>query len=243
MGQRFAIGAGFATLVTAAVLVAAGASASPAGEKQNLTQNWGIATDPDGDCKFTEKDGKLTVAVPGTYHDFHPKTEPLGKDKDVVGKVNAPRVFQSVEGDFTVEVQAAAGILPEKGTDLPGRTYAFRAATLLVWQDADNFVRLEFAGIVQKDKPNTFIYYHVFKDGKRINSKGPFCKDEPTVLRLERKGKKILASWQQGKTTNKLPDQTLELAAKLQAGVGAVNVSTKAFEAEFSAFKVSQGKK
>ena len=37
------------------------------------------------------------------------------------------------------------------------------------------------------------------------------------MTRLERKGRKVLASWQQGKTTNKLPDQTLELPAKVQS--------------------------
>src|SRR5207248_9631282 len=112
-----------------------------------------------------------------------------------------------------------------------------------IWQDADNFVRLEFAGLTQKDKADAFIYYHVFKNGKRIYSRGPACKDEPTTLRLERKGRKVLASWQQGKATNKLPDQTVELPAKVQVGVGAVNVSTQAVAAEFSGLKVSQGKK
>src|SRR5207253_8760435 len=178
MSHRCATRAVLWSAVAAAVFMAAGAT-SPVGDKDKVIQGWGVATDPDGDCKFTEKDGKLTIAVPGTYHDFHPKTEPLGKDKEVVGKVNGPRVFQTVEGDFAVEVQAAAGIQPEKGTELPKRTFAFRAATLLIWQDADNFVRLEFAGLTQKDKPVGFIYYHVFKNGKRIYSAGPNCKDEP----------------------------------------------------------------
>src|SRR5438046_3201998 len=99
MGHRCAIRAGLWSAIAAAVFMAAVAN-SAAGDQDKTIEGWGVATDPDGDCKFTEKDGKLTIAVPGTYHDFHPKTEPVGKDKEVVGKVNSPRVFQNVEGDF-----------------------------------------------------------------------------------------------------------------------------------------------
>src|SRR6185295_19253047 len=51
---------------------------------------WGKITNPDGDCKFSVRDGELLINVPGTNgpHD-------LAAD---VNRVNAPRVLQPVRG-------------------------------------------------------------------------------------------------------------------------------------------------
>ena len=33
-------------------------------------KGWGQASDPDGDCRFEQKDGKLTISVPGKLHNL-----------------------------------------------------------------------------------------------------------------------------------------------------------------------------
>ncbi len=33
-------------------------------------KGWGQAGDPDGDCRFEQKNGKLTIEVPGTIHNL-----------------------------------------------------------------------------------------------------------------------------------------------------------------------------
>jgi regulation of enolase protein 1 (concanavalin A-like superfamily) len=224
------------TRLSLLLLVAVGILASASAPEVQTIQGWGIAADPDGDCRFldsTPKDGKLAIAIPGTYHDFFP----------VKGKVNGPRVLQNVEGDFVVEVRVAAGITPDKGTELPGKDLSFRAGTLLLWQDSGNFIRLDRAGMIKQGKAVAFVYYHVFQKGQRTLETGPVCKEEATLLRIERKGNKILASWKQGRTSKKLPEQTLELPAKVQVGVGAINSSTQPLRVEFDEFKLTLAKK
>src|SRR5688572_10707864 len=60
--------------------------------KPQTIDGWGTVVDPDGDCRFAESNGKLTITVPGTYHDL---THSEGRDQ-----LNSPRVIQEVKGDF-----------------------------------------------------------------------------------------------------------------------------------------------
>ena len=216
-------------LVVAIVLAGGG----HAGEKTREIKGWGKIADPEGDCEFLDKDGKLIVKVPGTYHDFHP-APPY--------KNNGPRVYQEVAGDFVVEVKVAATISPEKGKEPKGKNISFRAATLLIWKDGNNFVRLDRAGMWRGGKLYTTTYFHVFKDGKRVFEKSLLVKDEETILRIERKGDTILASTIQGKSVVKLPEQKVQLPNSVQIAVGAINASTQPLEAEFSELKITSAK-
>ncbi len=199
-----------------------------AGEKS--IKGWGQIADPEGDCKFTEKDGKLILSVPGTRHDFDPRPG---------YKNNGPRIFQEVEGDFAIDVRISGNIVPNKGTELDGKDYAFRAGTLLVWQDSNNFIRLDRTGMVRGGKNITAAYFHVFKDGKRIFEQSPLIKDEITWLRIERKGNQIMASYAQGMTRRALPNQKNTLPAKVQVAVGAVNASSQPLEVVFDELKLT----
>lgn len=201
------------------------------GEK--TVKGWGQIADPEGDCKFAEKDGKLTLSVPGNRHDFDPRPG---------YKNNGPRAFQEVEGDFAIEVRISGTIVPDKGKELDGKDYAFRAGTLLVWQDSNNFIRLDRTGMVRGDNNITAAYFHVFKDGKRIFEQAPLIKDEVTILRIERKGNLIMASYIQGKTKKTFPNQESSLDAKVQVGVGAVNASSQPLEVVFDELKLTKGK-
>ena len=63
-----------------------------------VLKGWGQAADPDGDCRFEQKDGKLAIKVPGTLHN-------LVADS---GQVNAPTVLSPVKGEFIAMVKLTA---------------------------------------------------------------------------------------------------------------------------------------
>jgi hypothetical protein len=196
-------------------------------------KDWGTIIDPEGDCRFVETEGKLMVKVPGTYHDFHPERG---------YKNNGPRVSQQVMGDFRVEVNVAGQIVPDKGMELPGNTVSFRAASLLVWQNSNSFVRLDCAGMWRDGKLYTYAYYHVFRDGKRIVEQTANLRAGQTTLSIERKGDLILSSVKQGKEVRPFPEQKVVLPATVAVAVGAINSSKQPLEAEFSQLKITGGK-
>ena len=213
------------------LVVSCGFSPLLAGDKTAEVKGWGKIVDPVGDCEFKEKDGKLTLKVPGTYHDFTPLPGYMN---------NAARIYQEVEGDFAVEVRCSGTVLPDKGKELPGKNLSFRAGTLLIWQDSNNFVRLDRGGMVKDGKDYFTVYCHVFSGGKRLYERAPFAKDEPAILRLERKGNKIHASARQSPGTITFPVQTVNLPAKVQVCLGGINASTQPLEVHFEELKITR---
>jgi regulation of enolase protein 1 (concanavalin A-like superfamily) len=195
---------------------------------------WGEVLDPDSDCKINETNGKVTIEVPGAYHDLWPGQ----------GKTNAPRILQDAEGDFIVQVKVPGQIRPQAGTVIPGlaSSVPFQAATLLIWQDDNNFVRLDRASMVKDNKTIFFCYYHAFKEGKRVVHLSRNFKDQATHLRLERREGKIHAAVSQdgGKTWPSFRPEAIDLPMKLKVGVAALNSTDKPLLAEFEDFKVSK---
>src|SRR5688572_5897260 len=151
-GRRLAMSLGrFALLLSLLVTVTATAFAV-AEAPSKKSGGWGEWIDPDGDCDVKAEGAALLITVPGKPHDLWPENP-----KPEV-RTNAPRVLRNVEGDFTVQVKAVDSVKAAKG---------FRAATLLIWQDDKNFVRLDDACTTRPGHPLFFAYYHVFTDGKR----------------------------------------------------------------------------
>jgi regulation of enolase protein 1 (concanavalin A-like superfamily) len=204
------------------------ASGSSAGEQTpQLINGWGQTEDPNGDCKISAKDGSVTISIPGTPHDLWP-----GEGR----KVNAPRVLQDVEGDFTVQVKVASSVKPENGF--------FRAGTLLIWVDDKTFIRLDSAcahrGGITFD---FYCYLHVFKDTQRlVNEQLRPLKDQPTDLRLERRGNRIVASFSQdgARTWQAFGEKTLELPRRVKVGVAAVQGTNSPFSVTLEAFKITR---
>lgn len=130
--------------------------AAPAlGEERQLVEGWGEIIDPDGDCRVAEDQGDVAITVPKTRHDL------TYADKNA--KLNAPRVLQSVEGDFTLEVTVRAFPLPGDAASSGGQ-YSFVSTGLLVWQDEKNFIRLERAAVGNSDAP--FVWIEQFTEGQ-----------------------------------------------------------------------------
>jgi hypothetical protein len=180
-------------------------------------QGWGLTVDPVGDCRFEHDAGKFTIKVPGAYHDLWP-----GK-----GKVNAPLVLQDVAGDFTIDVLVEDVSKAEPDTVLPGMASAasFHAGSLVIWQDAQNFVRFDRTNMNKAGRATTACYLHIYQNGERTAELAPAVPDRPTHLRLTRKGDRLTAAYSQdgGKTWTSLAEQKVTLPDELKAGVSAVN--------------------
>ena len=87
---------------------------------------------------------------------------------------NAPMTLIDVEGDFAVLVEVTGEI--SAGTSCPRIARAttsrsrFRAAGLLLYQDKDNFVRIERTAGVAVDtlQPIHKVLFEVVKEGKQV---------------------------------------------------------------------------
>ena len=197
-------------------------------------KGWGLVVDPVGDCTFNHEEGKFTIKVPGAYHDLWP----------VKGKVNAPLVLQEVAGDFTIEVLVEEVTKAEPDTVLPAMasTASFHAGSLVIWQDAKNFVRFDRTDMHNRGRATTACYLHIFQDGKRTAELAPAVPDRPTHLRLTRKGDRVTAAYSQdgAKTWTSLAEQKVKLADKLKAGVSALNSTSRENVVRFADLKLGK---
>jgi hypothetical protein len=196
--------------------------------------SWGQVIDPVGNCSFDCAEGKFTIKVPGEYYDLWPGQ----------GKVNAPLVVQEVEADFTIEVLVAHIEKPQRDTRIAGLagTTSFHAGSLVIWQDAKNFVRFDRTQMDRSGQPITSCYLHIFKDGARIAEVAPVVPDRPTHLRLTRKGDTLTAAYSQdgSKTWKELAPQKIDLPAKVKAGIAALNNTTRGNTVTFEGLKIEK---
>jgi|SRR5688572_27744747 len=233
--SRRQLGAACACAVATIVMALfAFAAEAPPTTKAGEIEGWGDVIDPDGDCRVAGTGASLEIVVPGSYHDLWP---------DAQGAMNAPRVLREAPaGDFAVEVRVAAPVVAEKGTEIR-RGSAFRAATLLIWQDEKNFIRFDRASLFRDNKRRDFGYLHVYQDGKRT---GETTRDltapaQPCRLKLQRRGEEIIASFSEddGKSWSEMPPQKAKLIEPLKTGVAALNSSSKPFDARFDGLIVA----
>ncbi len=140
----------------------------------------------------------------------------------------------------TSRLLACVALLAALSPEVPGRDVAFRAATLVIWQDENNFVRLDRAAMHKAGEPFSQTYYHVNVNGKRTTQLSQrVAPDADVWLRLQRKGNAILAAWStDGERWTDYPPQTAKLAAELQAGVAVLNASAAPSSATFEAIEL-----
>jgi hypothetical protein len=209
---------------TGLVLVTASALAAP----PTAFKGWGQATDPDGDCRFEQTDGKLTLRVPGTHHN-------LVADS---GHLNAPRVLSPVRGEFIAMVKATGSVHPGPESSVPDGL-PYNGTGLLLWVDRNNYVRLERAGLIRNGAFITYVNFEHFSRGRRVFSQGHAIQDRPTDLRLERREGKVFASASHdGVTWSPFPSLEIRLPNEVKLGVTAVNSSRKPFVAELEGLVV-----
>jgi S1-C subfamily serine protease len=205
----------------------------------------GALIDPDRDCKLIkeESDFKIKIQVPGNkLHTLSPiyvsrfnKKRPLH---------NAPMTLTDVEGDFTAMVEVTGDISP--GAALPKErqgnsvSFTFQGAGLLLYQDKNNFVRLErtagasLQGLHAVHKA----LIEIVKDG---NVAKPLYFDLPDsdirLVLIRHKGKvRCQFGSKSDNKTYQTEEYVVDFAPKLKIGLTAANMSAKPFEATFENF-------
>jgi regulation of enolase protein 1 (concanavalin A-like superfamily) len=192
-------------------------------------EGWGEAYDPKGDCTFDVKEKRLTVTVPGSLHDLSAEA----------GDVSAPRILRATHGDFVASVTVAGTVRPSGGPT-SRRAYPYHGAGLLAWQDSNHYVRLERAAILRGSQLISYVNFEQRSGGRMVSSQATPIPDEPVVLRLERQGGQLFASFSpDSKKWTPLPEMRLDFAADLRVGVAAVNSAAQGWNAEFDGLEIT----
>ena len=115
----------------------------------------------------------------------------------------------------------------------------YHGAGLVIWQDEENYVRLEIAADLQYGKPRPYVNFEYRKEGVLAVSRGMINGNRSERLRLKRRGDEVFASFgPDGARWNSFPPLTVSLSDRLMVGVTAINSSTKRLTAEFERFDV-----
>lgn len=198
--------------------------------KGKALPDWGLAIDPDNDCTFNT-DGKksLSIQVPGTWHDLNPH----------VNKLNAPRVVQAVEGDFSITVKVTGDFKPQGKPQNP-KSVPSNGGGIVVWNNADNFIRLERFAIIRKGKVSPFILFVEREAGYQGADHNEGYPGGDCYLRMERQGSRIIGSsstdgikWKQLK-----PIDTL-WPSRLKVGLAVTNSNSDPVKVRFEEFKLT----
>jgi hypothetical protein len=207
---------------------------------------FGPLVDPEKDCKLIkdEETMKLKIDVPGgKVRTLAPYVKHrLNKNKPLH---NAPMTMIDVEGDFAALVEVTGVWSP--GATLPkdrqGNTipFTFNGAGLLLYQDKDNFVRLERTAGVSIDDlhPIHKVLFEVVKDGKQVeNQQYPPVPEGTVYLVLARRKGRVQCGYSQNLTSppRLISQVELDLPDKVKIGLSAGNISAKKFSATFENF-------
>jgi S1-C subfamily serine protease len=218
--------------------IGAPAPTRPGAPKGETVAVLGEMVDPSKKCKMTRTGNSLTFEVPaGLYL--------LNDELDVK---NAPIVKTAVEGDFAAVVKVDGNMVPGtepakyKNKPLP---FTFQGAGLLLWQDRNNYVRLE--RVVQTTKRTKVVLtsevmVEICKNGK---SAGRFVMNVPEgpvflLLGREKGGVKCLFSMD-GRRWVALKTLAVAFPDKVEIGLEAGNASREALVARFENFNLFRG--
>jgi serine/threonine protein kinase len=196
-------------------------------------EDWSDAVDPDGDCKIDlDRTGnQIRITVPGTPHALSAE----------LGRLNAPRLLRAVKGDLDARVRVAGVFHPGGRSTVKEYTSPYHGAGILLWQDEENYVRLEIAADVQHGKPRPYANFESRKEGALAVSRGLKIEDGSSYLRLKRRGDDIYAAFgPDGVRWTSFPPLSAKLKDRLSVGVSAINTATKPLIAQLDGFEVSE---
>ena len=196
--------------------------------------SWGVLAGDPGDCQFRPEGANLNVLIPGTLHVLSTELK----------QTNSPRLLTPVQGDFVAEVSVLGRILP--GTvPLPKFPFAFQGAGLLLWQDENNYLRLERSAMYTIDRTRLHqVLVEYCRDGKTSTPTVRDVREAALTLRFDRRGPEVRCQYSPdgGKTWLEVKRQTVALPASgVKVGVSASNASPKPFTASFAAFELTGG--
>jgi hypothetical protein len=192
--------------------------------KGKALADWGLAIDMDNDCKFVP-DGKksLSIEIPGAWHDLNPH----------VNKLNAPRVVQTVDGDFSITVKVTGDFKPGGKPQNP-MSVPSNGGGIIVWNNSDNFIRLERFAIVRKGKVGQFILFLEREAGYQGAEHNDSYAGGDCYLRMERKGSRITgASSTDGMKWKSLKPIDTLWPSQLKIGLSAANSNSEPHTVKF----------
>jgi len=181
--------------------------------KSTLHAGW-VWVDPAGHGTYGSRSGVFEITAAGN------------SDLNATTNNDAPRLLQPIQGNFTVETQVV----------LPGSPPAgFLAAGLLLWQDNNNFLRLERSS-------TTFDYEQevngVFSHDAPQSLVGVTIPASQAELQLKRVGDSFTASW-------RIPGQGWQVMSaanvhfqNMRVGLFLVNESVSQVSVSYSYFRV-----
>jgi regulation of enolase protein 1 (concanavalin A-like superfamily) len=225
--------ANFARWFAAASIVIALGSVV-ADENDKSIMGWGDIVNPDGDVVVKAIGDGLTITIPGKHHDL--------THTDAYSKLNAPRVLQPVDGDFTLSVVVKSFPIPK---DVPssGGDHSFQSCGLLIWQDDKNFMRIERAAAAAAKTP--FVWVERFEGGKPVSQKFVPVPEKDIPLRVTRQGERVTVSIETDAAAgwSKIVEEDAKLPPKLLAGVAAISSAAREFPAQLREFKLEVAEK
>jgi regulation of enolase protein 1 (concanavalin A-like superfamily) len=201
---------------------------------------WERPFDPDRDCKFIQKKDALRIELPAKDHDLDP----------LRGRLNAPRLLRTVEGDFTLVVRIKADFhATEKPT---AGAYSSSCAGVVIEADDKWQSRIRYEAGMSRESGKKRDY--VRQSSRALRHKGggsvtfddsfaawPLKRGLPEVyLRIQRRGRMVPGEVSpDGKTWTKLLPASLFLPAKVKVGLFACSTSDRPLKATFDEFRLT----
>jgi regulation of enolase protein 1 (concanavalin A-like superfamily) len=202
-------------------------AAAPGGIAEAI-RPWGDVIDPDGDCKIKFENSGLSLDVPGTLHDLTTQ----------VDKINAPRIVQEIDGDFVARVKVCGEFLPTAPATRDGGV-PFNGAGLLLWLDADHFIRIERAAVLQNEKIGAFLLIEQHERDQPMVSEYLYMDGGNVCLKVERRGDQFSAWWgADGLQWVETKPIKVSWPARLKVGLAAINSSFQPLSVRFEEFAI-----
>jgi hypothetical protein len=203
----------------------------------------GALVDPSKDCRLDkdEKSLKVRIEVPGKLHTLSPEL----KSRANTPYHNSPMTLAEVDGDFMAQVAVTGEISPgsvvpkERAVrDLP---FTFQGAGLLLYQDKNNFIRLERAGsvVTARATPLHRLVVEIVRDGKQAIK--PIYLDVPEgdtkLIMVRRKGRiRCMFGPSGSNSIYTFREFAMNFPSKVKVGLSATNISAEPFSANFEGF-------
>ena len=115
----------------------------------------------------------------------------------------------------------------------------YHGGGLLLWQDADNYVRLEIATDFNKGKPRHYANFEYRQGARLVSTQGQPSESGSADLRLIRKGDQVIASFSpDGLKWVSFPGLTRYTRTRVEIGLVAINTSTRPLDAKFEEYQI-----
>jgi hypothetical protein len=203
----------------------------------------GPLIDPTKDCRLDKDDAnfKIRIDIPGKLHTLSPEI----KTRTNHPVHNSPMTLTDVEGDFAAFVEVTGeispGPTPPRDRQVRSLAFTVQSAGLILYQDKNNFLRLERAGSIITDRltPLHRLIIEAVKDGQQAMK--PIYMDVPErdvmLILVKKKGRvRCMFSLDGGQSGGRFREFALNLPGKLKVGLSASNISAKPFTATFENF-------